>query len=311
MRMNLLLCRTGVLTALLAASSSAWSVCNVNSDETGATGVVDLQGQGNFTCAQISGDNDACLNSSCSMVPVPGFQYQIGSAGARKFVTWTAPEQVDKVYVTASGQGSRCLYDFEPGAKAGSFLEPAKAASSTTVVACYDGVDETPPPEPELPISTTTNCANALPGLQSSLAADGNILTFIGIGVDKGLNGESDADDDYVLAVCAAQGQVECVDECRTPTSATFTCTAGVGEACLNDRACATSSEIPTGRETAPKYCWELSHDVDLVNGTFTPPTEKQSGNASWEQYEGSTCVKVTTTYRGVAYSYYTPTGCR
>lgn len=303
-----------MLTVLLMAGGAAWATgshsqakCNVNGDETGAATVVDLKGQGNFSCSQISGDTSTCLNSGCTMESVPGFQYQIKTVGTRRFVEWSAPTQVDQIFVTTNGNGGRCLYDFDPALTAGSYLEPA--ATPTKVVACYDGVDNAEPPEQ--PISTTTNCADALPGLQSSLTTDGNILTFIGIGVDKGLNGQSDADDDYVLAVCSAQGQVECVDKCRTPTAATYTCTAGAGEVCLSERACATSDEKPTGSESAPKYCWEHSHGVNLATGTFTPPAEKESGTASWEQYDGSTCVKVTTTYRGAVYSYYTPTGCK
>lgn len=295
---------------MLVLSAPAWSVCNSNSTETGATSVVDLQGQGNFTCAQVASGATPCLNSSCTMAPAPGFTWGIGSTGARKYVNWSAPQQVDKIYVTASGNGSRCLYDFTPGAKTGSFLEPGGSASQTTVVACYDGREVPTPLPPKTPISTTSNCAAALPALQTALAADGNIITFIGIGTDQGLSGQGTSDKDYALAVCSAGAQVQCVDECRQPTTATYSCTPGAGELCLAQRACAISAETPTGNTNAPKYCWELSHKVKLATGTFTPVTELESGSAHWEQYKGSTCVKVTTTLRGTVYSYYTPAGC-
>ena len=303
--------QTAGLTALLFAFvAPAWAVCNGKGVETGASSVVDLQGQGNFTCAQILGDPTACLNGGCTMIPASGFTYQINNIGSRKFVTWNAPAQIDKIFVTASGNGSRCLYDFEPGATSGSFLEPAGSLSGTAVVACTDGVNVAVPTAPEPPISTTTNCAEALPSLQNSLNNDGNLLAFIGIGTDQGLSGEGATDGDYVLAVCSAGGQTQCVDQCRQPTAATYACTPGTGTQCLSTRACATSGELPTGNADAPKYCWEFSHQVDLQAGTFIPPKEKESGSATWEQYSGSTCVKVTTSYRGKTYSYYSPTGC-
>jgi len=186
-------------------------------------------------------------------------------------------------------------------------LQPA--SGSPTVVACYDGVDVATPPPPKLPISTTTNCADALPGLQSNLDLDGNIITMIGIGVDQGLNSEGAADGDYVLAVCSAGSQTQCVDQCLPPTTKNYSFL-GNGVP-LSDRACATSDELPTGNADAAQYCWELSHGVDIAAGSFTPPTEKETGSATWEQYDGSTCVKVTTSYRGVTYSYYSPTGCK
>ncbi len=304
-----------ILALLLGLSGPVWAVCNPDNNETGASSVVDLQGQGNFSCSQIAGDVDNCLNGACTMVPAPGFTYQIQNNGPRRFVTWSAPQQVDKIFVTASGNGSRCLYDFEPGSTSGSFLEPAANASQTSVVACYDGVEaDVPPPPPEKPISTTTNCATALPGLQMALDTDPgtNIITLIGIGTDQGLNNQGTTDGDYVLAVCSAGSQVQCVDQCLPPTDKVYAaCGAVADEACLAERACATSDELPTGNPDAEQYCWELSHGVDIEAGKFTPPIEKETGSATWEQYEGSTCVKVTTTYRGTTYSYYSPSGCK
>lgn len=299
------LCSLSILLLTANLSSPAWAACNSNGTETGASTVVDLQGQGNFACSQIA-------SSAGAMQTVPGFSYQVVSAGPRRYVSWSAPAQVDKIFVTTNGQGGRCLYNFETGPKSGSFLEPAaNSTSSTTVVACSDRVDVVaPPPPPKKPISTTNNCANALPGLQSNLDADGNIITMIGIGIDQGLNNEGTADGDYVLAVCSAGSQTQCTDQCLPKTAKTYACSATPGQECLSNRACATSDELPTGNVDAPKYCWELSHAVNTTSGTFVPPIEKESGSASWEQYHGSTCVKVTTTYRGATYSYYSPTGC-
>ena len=178
-------------------------------------------------------------------------------------------------------------------------------------MACYDAVEITVPPPPKEPISTVSNCADALPALQSSLIADGNMTTFIAIGTDEGLSGEGNADGSYQLAICSAADQEQCVDQCPTPTSETYTCgTLPLGGKCLTDRRCATSDELPTGNPNAPNYCWELSHQVDVGNGTFIPPTELESGSATWEQYAGSICTKVTTTFAGRQYSYWTPAGC-
>lgn len=287
------------LALLLGLNGPASSACNSNESETGAGSVISLQGQGTFNCNLIA-------TSTGAMTAVPGFSYQRTAEG----IAWSAPTQVDKIFVTTSGNGGRCLYGFEPGATSGSKLQPS--TGSPTVVACSDGVDDpAPPPPPKPPISTTTNCADALPGLQTNLDLDGNIITLIGIGVDQGLNQEGAADGDYVLAVCSAGSQTQCVDQCRPPTNKAYACSAAPGEVCLASRACATSDELPTGNADAPQYCWELSHGVDISAGSFTPPTEKETGSATWEQYEGSTCVKVTTSYRGVTYSYYSPTGCR
>ena len=299
------LCSLSILLFTASLSNPSWAACNSNETETGASTVTDMQGNGNFACGQIA-------SSAGSMRPVQGFSYQVVSAGPRRYVAWSAPTQVDKIFVTTSGQGGRCLYDFETGPKSGSYLEPsANSTSSTTVVACSDGINVAEPPlPPKKPISTTTNCADALPGLQSNLDADGNIITLIGIGTDQGLNSEGAADGDYVLAVCSAGSQTQCADQCLPSTGKTYACSAAPGKECLTNRACATSDELPTGNADAPQYCWELSHGVNITAGTFTPPIEKETGNATWEQYDGSTCVKVTTTYRGATYSYYSPTGC-
>lgn len=248
------------------------------------------------------------------MQPTSGFSAvrTISSSGELS-IAWSATEQVDKLFVTTNGNGSRCLYDFEPGETSGPLdgvgiyvLNPS--GTTTTIIACSDGVEiAEPPPPPMPPLSENNRCLEALPALQTSLAAQTDIITFIGIGVDNTIG---DGDGDYVLAVCAAEGQDRCVDECLLPTDKTYPYT-NTAETPLSDRACATSDELPTGNPDAPKYCWELSHDVDLTTGSFRPPTEKQSGYATWEQYEGSTCVKVCTTYRGLPYCYYSPSGCR
>ena len=297
--------RLGTCAALLVIAGTSWAQCNTDGSLTGAASVIDLQGQGTFSCADISGDTSSCLNVDCTMEPAPGFSVNnITTDG----VVWSADVQVDKLFVGQSGSGSRCLYDFEPGQTSGEYLLPTDYKD---IVACYDGVEEVIT-EVEEPISTTTNCADALPGLQTSLTGDGNIITFIGIGTDAGLNEQGEADGDYVLAVCSAVGQSQCVDQCKEPTSRSYDPCGELadGEVCLDQRPCATSEEVPTGNPAAPKYCWEFSHQVDTDLGIFVPPKEKESGVAYWEQYSGSTCVKVTTSYRGRTYSYWTPSGC-
>ena len=306
--MNVLLL---LFTALAGqpASSTPRGVqsCNTDVTATGASSVVRLQGQGNFSCSNIYGSDKACLNAACTMAPAPGFTSVINPDTS---VSWTASRQVDKIFVSGKGQGSRCLYEFPLGTTRGNYQALVTGASTPppTVTACYDGYD-TPPVK--APISTTTNCAAALPQLQNALNNDPNMLAVIGIGSDQGLNGQGTTDGSYAVAVCAANGQVECVDQCRNPTAKTYSCSPNsTSEQCLNTRACATSDETPTGNAGAPKYCWELSHSVNLTNGTFVPVTELESGSASWEQYHGSTCIKVTTTLGGKSYTYYSPTGC-
>jgi hypothetical protein len=328
---KMLFLQLGASAVLVASAGISWAQCNFDGSLTGAASVVDLQGQGTFSCSDIAGDISQCTDpdpANCTMLAVPNFDFTVGVDG----IAWTAkdlnglPLQVDKIFVSQQGSGARCLYDFEPGQTSGDNLQPT---AFKDIVACYDGVDDAIPEEKKEPISTSTNCSGVLPGLQTALTNDDNIITFIGIGTDKTI----DADGEYVLAVCSSDSQDQCVDQCRAPTLDSDTsldfydglCTTTTGdEVCLTERPCATSQEIPTGNPNARRYCWEFSHQVILQNDdsndpnydpnrtsyTLIPPKEKETGVAYWEQYEGSTCVKVTTTYRGNTYSYWTPSGC-
>jgi hypothetical protein len=117
---------------LLASGGVAWSDCNTNSAQTGAASVVFLQGNGDFACDQAAGDGNQ------TMGPAAGFSFGVGPNG----INWSASEQVDKIFVTRTGSGSRCLYEFEPGRTLGDFLLPTNPKD---VSGCSDGVDDPPP----------------------------------------------------------------------------------------------------------------------------------------------------------------------
>ncbi|RLA41676.1 MAG: hypothetical protein DRR06_15595 [Gammaproteobacteria bacterium] len=224
--------------------------------------------------------------------------------GGRKVVEWDANgDQADYIYVEDSGQGGRCLYQFD-AVSSGSFLEPA--SNKVSVTACWDGENTVVPEPPKEPISSLDGrCDGDLQGIQEALDGGQGELAMV---ATEDENGE------YLPGICAAGGQTRCVNQCIAPTTTTYDCpeTLAAGERCLSDRACATADELVngTGEPGVDQFCWELSHAVDTDAGTFMPVTAQEKATFSLEGIKGSHCRLVTTSYRGRVYSYYSPSGC-
>lgn len=292
----------GVLALGLSGVASA--ACN-NDPLTGAEFSLEQGGQGNLTCSSLQTPEGSMMDASGYV------DLDFGPGG--KSVDWVLSGlDVDAIIVEAA-DGKRCDYFIREGVTAGFDLTPGGDKRIKNVTSCADGVTEAPTEDLPAPIATATDCIGTV-AQTFQLAVNGNpdLRHVVAIG-------QSDTGEDN-LALCSADdsgapSQTQCANRCVRPAGYPDHIPAGVnctpdanGKIDLACRACELSSVEPNP-EGVP-YCFEFSHQVDELAGTYIPPTTTTPGWVRWEKHEGSACFLFTTTFFGVEYSYWTPAGC-
>jgi hypothetical protein len=308
--------------------------------------VVDLQGQGNFSCADMSPGPDGGamqdISGHATFTPnaVSTTQITIDVSG-----TQLPSNEIDAVYIEAKGNGARCLYSFSDYSPSAINLEASgDSFTSADVVVCADGVGEEPPEEPTIvePVSTIGD------DCQGKIVFDENSPDLEGLAVVSAVSL-----DGQTLAVCSGDGtttQVQCVNTCenfipRADDTENYTCSAttasrelGYGQLDLDQcRPCnLTDPYAPpaTDRYGNPVfYCWEYTNSVvrdlsdrpdpigvdyypipgaEFVPGTNVPRENdtllphKQAWSAAEETETFNGCYKKTVYLNGRAYTYTT-----
>lgn len=294
----------------MSFSSIAWAACNSNGTQTNAISVQSQSGQGNWACTDVSGQGGT-MQTLTSGVNVSGTT--VAGSNGIDWSTTNPTVDVDLIRVEdASGKG--CNYFYDQSFPFGTNLTPDSNQSIKTVTFCTDNllVEVTePPPQP---IATATTCDGTIAeDFQTAVNANPSLRHVIAVGEDP-----FDGSDN--LALCSSDdngnpSQEQCANRCIRPDGFPnhippgTDCTPSVdGKIDLDCRVCELASVVPN--DLGVPYCWEFSHQVNELLGTFKPPTVTTPGWVKWEKIEGSACFLFTTTFFGVEYSYWTPSGC-
>ncbi len=329
--------------ALLGTSGGVWSACIDSLEGTGATTVQNASGQGNFSCGDMNPGPDGGVMSPITNlivtfapdnksvdVEVPA--NQLTGCGGN---TPGPCNEIDAIFITASGKGTRCLYTFSNYTDLAEGLRRSNEtfnASSLTV--CADGIGAVPPVEPEViePISTVGD------GCVGDVTVGQTTLDNLALVTAVSLDGNT-------LAVCNGTGetlqQVQCVNVCenfeqRAETPECAADSTGLTNGELNLEACRpcdlTDPLAPPGVDQNGNplfYCWEYTNSVvrnpaldpitypnapgtQFVPGTTIERTlgtllpHKEAWSASGEDKVFNGCYKTTRTLNGRLYTYTT-----
>jgi hypothetical protein len=294
--------------ALLLPSGLAWSACNVDAEQTGATSLMQQSGQGNFACSDLTGKGVAMTGEPMTAIDKPHLAITFGPGNLSIDWQLIGDYEADALIVEAA-DGKRCIYNYPNNATSGTNLTPGGDKSIKNVTACTDSFFENEPlPPTPPPISTVGD------GCQGNISVS--------------CNGDAGCDDFLVVtahslenaAVCngtLAQGdtQTQCVDQCvrRTPDPS---CDGLSGELPLGLCApCELSQSVPADPSDPDlRYCWEYTNKVVLggdsasgrTAGTFIPQEALQGTSSDTQFFEGTTCYKTTTKLNGRYYTYTT-----
>jgi hypothetical protein len=329
----------GSALGLLGGSAQAAGSCVVSGTlaEMGATSVLRAQGQGNFSCADMSPgpDGPGMVDVTSHVTLTPGTTTQNGRLLS---VNVTAPpsKEIDAVYIRTSGNGARCVYSFGNYSLSASNLQGGGAAFDLDdVLVCAD-LAGTDPNQPEVePISTVGDgCIGEV-----AVTVDGVEQPIEDLAVVTGVSL-----DGQTLAICNGTGestpQVECVNRCEnfnpraeTPECATESAGLTNGEQDLEAcRPCDLSnptSPPDTDKDGNPLfYCWEYTSSVvradlplgsypnmpgtQFIPGTSTPRTlgsmlpHKQTWSTADETTVFNKCYTTSRILSGRVYTYTT-----
>ncbi len=257
MKINTGVVSATAIIATLTLASQAWGACNTateGEDDTGASNVFELSGQGNFSCADMN------------MYEITNANITLSNDG--KSAAWTASEEADAVAVDPSS-GNRCVYFYPDQAKSGQNLTPGNDKSISDVVVCSDGKPGYYDEPEVLPVTT------AGVGCTGDIVVDGSSIfdgTSQAVVVAETLDGQT-------VAACSLteSGQEYCEDRCENfrDVGETLACTTSVnllGEynlaAC---QPCDTALNVIADGRTPPvnpvtgdpmEFCWEKVNSV-------------------------------------------------
>jgi hypothetical protein len=266
-----------------------------------------------------------------AMSPVTG--YTATFSGGNTAVTIETPTgtDIDAVFFSATGQGTRCLYTFSDYTEKGLLLtRGGEAFQASSITVCSDGLGTAPPQEPEViePISTVGDGCEGLIEVDGDPVGDWAVVSAI-------------SQDGTSAAVCSAPGteQAQCINTCenfeaRAETAACANASAGLEFGQLDLEACRpcdlTNLQSPPARDVNGDplfYCWEYAGSVvrnpalnqtyptpgtEFVPGTTIPRTRgtllphKDAWSISEEVRAYNACTTKTTFVNGRQYTYTT-----
>jgi hypothetical protein len=329
-------CRLIGLAAILGVSNAAYAVCEFETDvPSGVTApdrVTDLSGQGNFTCADITGSNGMAMREVTEVVFTKDqqgeFSWELPEGdkdyNSNGFVTNTP----DDILAFPQGNGARCDFSYlRENAVKGALLDIGGNVDTSDSIACTDDVvnneEAPPPPEPDI-IITGDSCVVTLTA--DILDDDGMPaeITETAFDVFTATNLEGTKQ-----AICSADPDVkqnECVQGCPKfididalqadnicqpiplsggripmfdPDAVTVKNPLGRCTPCLTAGQAKADSDFP-GFDTGKgedgkdlKLCWEWNNSVDTVAGDYKP--HKQVRDQATQTVLFNECIQTTT----------------
>jgi hypothetical protein len=291
--------KLGLFTLALGLSGWANAACYIG-PETNASTVQEDSGNGTYACGLVSTANGT-LTDVTSQV-----NWSVGLDGR---VTWSVPVDandnptvdVDLVSVRRSS-GKRCNYVYSEQKAGGEQLSTSDLGTATGVTFCADNFINAMPPKTPEPFSTAKD------GCYAEFTEAGNGQFDVAIGYSK----QQDGGLYEGVAICAGDGQKQCINECVPKPYVTDSTICSpdpvTGRVSLECAQCESEPSEATKQllnDPDIKYCFYYQNQVDET--TFKPSPLKKNVSIEIGVTTGSNCYTVTSgpLYGGKTYSYW------